>query len=82
MAIESINPSTGETLESFEEWPAEKTSGVIEEVHAAWLGWRQAPFALRGELMKKAAASLRGNRDEYARMMALEMGKPVAEGKG
>ncbi len=82
MAFESINPATGELLETFEEWPAAKTTSVVADVHGAWLDWRLTSFAQRAELMMKAAAGLRGNREEYARMMALEMGKPVAEGRG
>ena len=82
MAIESINPATGEILERFAEWSAEETLGVIEDVHHAWLAWRQASFAARAGLMKRAAAELVGNREEYARIMALEMGKPVREGRG
>ncbi len=81
MAFESINPATGEVLEVFEEWPMEKTHGVIAEVHKAWQKWRQTSFARREELMKGAAATLRLNKEEYARIMALEMGKPVTEGR-
>jgi len=81
MAFESINPATGEILERFEEWPAGKTREAIEDLHGAWLKWRQTTFAWRGELMKKAAAVLRQNVAEYARMMAREMGKPIAEGR-
>lgn len=81
MSIESINPATGDVLEVFEEWPAEKTQRVVAEVHGAWLKWRQTTFARREELMKKVAAVLRESRDAYARMMALEMGKPISEGR-
>jgi succinate-semialdehyde dehydrogenase/glutarate-semialdehyde dehydrogenase len=81
MTFESINPANGEILKSYEEWPASKTDRVIEEVHGVWLKWRETSFARREELMKKAAAVLRQNMVEYARMMALEMGKPVTEGR-
>ncbi len=81
MAFESINPATGELLETIEEWPAAKTACVVADVHGAWLDWRLSTFTQRGDLIKKAAAELRGNREEYARMMALEMGKPVREGR-
>ncbi len=79
MAFESINPATGEVLEVFEEWPAEKTRAVVAEVHGAWQKWHQTPFARREELMKGAAATLRLNKEDYARIMALEMGKPISE---
>jgi len=81
MAMESINPATGELLEVFDEWTPEVTAGVVDKVYDAFLSWRHAPFARRAELMKKAAAVLRGKKEEYARIMALEMGKPVADGR-
>ena len=82
MALESINPATGELIEVFEEWSQEKTRGVIEEVDKAWLSWRRTSFARRTELMHEAAAVLRRNKEEYAREMALEMGKPIGDGRG
>ncbi len=82
MALESINPATGELLETFEEWSQEKTAGVIDEVNRAWLAWRETSFSHRSKLMKAAAAVLRQNAGEYARIMALEMGKPLTDGKG
>lgn len=81
MAIESINPTTGELLEEFTEWTPEQTAAVIEEVAAAGQNWRQTSFVERAALMKAAAAVLRRNRDDYARTMALEMGKPLTEGR-
>jgi succinate-semialdehyde dehydrogenase/glutarate-semialdehyde dehydrogenase len=81
MALESINPATGDLLEVFDEWSDEKTRGVIEEVNQAWLLWRGIPFPQRAELMKRASGLLRRNKDGYARTMALEMGKPIAEGR-
>jgi succinate-semialdehyde dehydrogenase/glutarate-semialdehyde dehydrogenase len=82
MALESINPATGELIEVFEEWSQVKTRGVIEEVDEAWLSWRRTSFARRAELMRGAAAVLRRNKEEYARIMALEMGKPIGDGRG
>jgi succinate-semialdehyde dehydrogenase/glutarate-semialdehyde dehydrogenase len=81
MSFSSINPATGELLEVFEEWSESKAREVIDQVHQAWLSWRGTPFARRAGLMKNAASILRRNRDEFARMMAAEMGKPVAGGR-
>lgn len=82
MALESINPATGTRTEVFTEWSADATSRVIEKVHDAWPGWRDTPFSGKAALMKKAAEALRGSAGEYAKIMALEMGKPVAQGLG
>jgi len=81
MALESINPATGEELERFDEWSAEQTAAVVAQTQEAWLTWRGTTFAARSALMKKAAEVLRANADRYARTMALEMGKPISEGR-
>jgi succinate-semialdehyde dehydrogenase / glutarate-semialdehyde dehydrogenase len=82
MAIQSINPTTGELLEEFAEWTTEETAAVIDQVAAAWKNWRETSFAERAALMRRAAAELRSHQDEYARTMSLEMGKPIKEGRG
>jgi succinate-semialdehyde dehydrogenase / glutarate-semialdehyde dehydrogenase len=81
MAIESINPATGEIIEVFEEWTAEQTRAVVDETHEAWLSWRATTFPERRSLMREAADLLRRRRDAYARVMAQEMGKPVTDGR-
>lgn len=81
MSFSSINPATGELLEVFDEWSESKTREVIDQVGQAWLSWRGTPIAQRAACMKKAATILRRNRDDYARLMASEMGKPVTGGR-
>jgi len=81
MALESINPATDELLETFTEWSDQQVAETIEQAQQAFLSWRKTSFAQRATLMHKAADILRQNRDEYARIMALEMGKPVVEGR-
>jgi len=81
MALESLNPATGELLETFDEWSDGKVAEVIDEVDRAWHSWRATTFADRSTLMKRAAEVLRENVETYARTMALEMGKPISEGR-
>ncbi len=82
MALESINPATGELIETFAEMTPVETMAVIDVTAKAFVNWRQTPFADRSRLMNKAAAILRQNSEKYARTMALEMGKPIVEGRG
>ena len=44
-------------------------------------GLENRAFSERAELMKKAAGVLRDKAGEFARLMALEMGKPVRDGR-
>ena len=81
MSITSINPATGETLETFQETAPAEVEHILSRAHAAFLEWRHTPFADRGQRMRKAAELLRSRRDEYARTMALEMGKPITQGE-
>ena len=79
--IQSINPATGEVLETFPTSSPQDIERSVAAAHAAFLEWRDVGFAPRAESMRKAAALLRGRKDEYARTMALEMGKPVTQGE-
>ncbi|MGD2063281.1 MAG: NAD-dependent succinate-semialdehyde dehydrogenase [Nitrospirota bacterium] len=81
MAIESLNPATGELLERFDEWSAERIAEVVASVDRAARAWRSVPFAERAELMRGAAGRLRAAKEEYARTMTLEMGKPIGEAR-
>src|SRR6266516_5982606 len=47
--------------------------------HAAFLQWREVPFARRAQRMREAAQILRTRRAEYARTMTTEMGKPIVQ---
>jgi succinate-semialdehyde dehydrogenase/glutarate-semialdehyde dehydrogenase len=81
MSMQSINPATGEVLETFTETPTEQVERILAAAHAAFLEWRQVPLATRAQPMRKAAGVLRSRRAEFARTMALEMGKPVVQGE-
>jgi succinate-semialdehyde dehydrogenase/glutarate-semialdehyde dehydrogenase len=81
MSMQSINPATGEILETFPEASAADLERAVAAAHAAFLEWRQTSFATRSPLMRRAADVLRARRAEFARTMALEMGKPVVQGE-
>jgi succinate-semialdehyde dehydrogenase/glutarate-semialdehyde dehydrogenase len=82
MAVESLNPATGELIKTYTEWSEEQVAQTIDSVHQTYLDWRTTTFAQRKELMQKAATVLRQRKDEFALIMAREMGKPVTEGAG
>ncbi len=80
MSLDAVNPATGELLKTYDEMTPGETAAAVEEAHAAWKSWRKVPFAERARPMKKAAAVLRERKEEFARLMALEMGKPLKQG--
>ena len=80
MSLDAVNPATGELLKTYDEMTPGETASAVEDAHAAWKSWRNVPFAERARPMKKAAALLRERKEEFARLMALEMGKPLKQG--
>jgi len=81
MSLQSVNPATGEALETFTPTSSRELEGILATSHAAFLEWRAMPVKARAERMRQAAKTLRRRRAEYARTMALEMGKPIAQGE-
>jgi succinate-semialdehyde dehydrogenase/glutarate-semialdehyde dehydrogenase len=80
MAITSINPATGKAIKTYDEMTPEQAAAAVAQAHETWLTWRATAFSERAKLMKKTAEILRERKDELARLMAVEMGKPLAQG--
>jgi succinate-semialdehyde dehydrogenase/glutarate-semialdehyde dehydrogenase len=77
MAIATINPATGEVVKTFEPLSAEQIEQKLELAASAFRKHRQTKFAERATKMIRAAEILEKERDECARLMTLEMGKPL-----
>jgi len=81
MAIESRNPATDIVLKRFEELSAEQTDEALSSVAVAYDSWKQTSFAHRAACLRSLAEAMQSRRDEYARIMADEMGKPLSFGR-
>jgi acyl-CoA reductase-like NAD-dependent aldehyde dehydrogenase len=77
--LESINPATEAVLASFPAATPDEIEAAIAEADAAQRAWRRTSFAERAAAMRRLATHLRGRRDDYGRLITLEMGKPIAE---
>jgi len=80
MAIQTINPSTGERIHAYPEASPADVRAALEDAAAAFTAWRATPFQQRAALMRDAANVLRRRQGEYAALMATEMGKPLQQG--
>ena len=80
MAIESLNPATGERLATFPETAPAEVNRIVDAAVRAQQAWARTSFAERAAPMKRAAAILKDRAQQYARLMALEMGKPLKDG--
>ena len=82
MTIRAVNPTTDITIKEYKEMTPQEVGSTIEESHQAFLAWRKASFADRAAPMSRAARILRDKAEDYAVLMAQEMGKPVSGGSG
>jgi len=81
MSLQSIDPASGQLLATYEEHSAAEVARIIEAAHAAFVNWHETAFAGRAEALKRLAAELRLRCGELARVITLEMGKPVAQSR-
>lgn len=77
----SINPANNKVLQTFPEMTIRECDDIIDLAEKDFNEWKETPFSFRSELMKNASKVLRANIDEYAKLMTLEMGKPVLQSK-
>ena len=77
--MESINPSNGILLSEFAEHNNQEVVDIVDAVYADWKKWKVTPFGFRKDLMLKAANILRDKKTDLARIITLEMGKPISE---
>ncbi|MBH1937153.1 NADP-dependent succinic semialdehyde dehydrogenase [Streptomyces sp. AV19] len=78
MPIATVNPATGETLKTFDALAPEEAERRLAAAAAAFRRYRATGFAERARLLNRAADLLDEDRDDIARTMTLEMGKPLA----
>ena len=77
-----INPDDGKTLKSFEHFSQTRLEQSIVIAEACFRAWKHTAHTDRAAMLKKAAALLRANVDDFARLATLEMGKRIVEARG
>lgn len=81
MAIATINPATGLTEAEFAPHDAEETQRRISQAHEAARALRETDFATRAAWMHATADLLESEVDEVARLVTVEMGKPITQSR-
>ncbi|HJT58663.1 MAG TPA: aldehyde dehydrogenase family protein, partial [Ktedonobacteraceae bacterium] len=79
MSIQSINPATGEVIETFEPFSEAQINEALDQARGAFREWRETSFGERSALFHRLASHLRDHKVELARTATLEMGKPIVE---
>jgi succinate-semialdehyde dehydrogenase / glutarate-semialdehyde dehydrogenase len=77
MAIATINPTTGETIKTFDALTDAQVDQKIQKATETFRSFRKLTFADRAKMMNRAAEILETEKDALAHVMTLEMGKTL-----
>lgn len=75
--IASINPATGETFKIFEALSELQIDGKLQRAAETFAVYRRTTFAERAGWLLRVAEILESEKNEFARLMTTEMGKPI-----
>jgi succinate-semialdehyde dehydrogenase / glutarate-semialdehyde dehydrogenase len=75
MAIESVNPATGQRLRSFDAETPAAIEGKLAAAAAAFKDWSRRPVEARAAVLRTAGEILNGEKQAFAALMTAEMGK-------
>ncbi|GAA3292220.1 NADP-dependent succinic semialdehyde dehydrogenase [Streptomyces cinereospinus] len=81
MPIATVNPANGETIKTYEAMGTEEIERRLQLAEATFRTYRESGFADRARLLDRAADLLDEDRDDIARVLTTEMGKPVAQAR-
>lgn len=81
MEYRTLDPSKGELIERFDVHPDDAVEAALGSACRAFADWSRRPIGERTAMLDAAAALLEERTRELADTMALEMGKPLAQGE-
>ena len=77
--LQSINPFTEKLIKEYNEMSATEIDEIIQSADKAFTEWKEVDFKQRAELMKNTAQVLQNRKEDLAKQMTLEMGKPILQ---
>ncbi|MFZ2163787.1 MAG: NAD-dependent succinate-semialdehyde dehydrogenase [Sideroxyarcus sp.] len=81
MPFASFNPATNQLIHTHASWDSPHLEIVLENSGRAQQQWALTSFSDRAGMLRKVAAQLLAQRDRYATLITLEMGKPLREAR-
>ena len=76
------NPATGAVLHTFPNSDASDVAAAVAAARGAQRDWARTPAPQRGEILYRAAESMRRRKEELALELVEEMGKVLPEARG
>jgi succinate-semialdehyde dehydrogenase/glutarate-semialdehyde dehydrogenase len=78
----ATSPTTGEELHRYALHNNEELMQFIDRAAGTFASWRKTTFEQRADLLRKVARLMRDDEERLARLMTVEMGKPIIEARG
>ncbi|WP_166867743.1 NAD-dependent succinate-semialdehyde dehydrogenase [Salinibacterium sp. ZJ70] len=80
--IDVVDPATGGRIAQIADATPEDGIAALDAADRAFSNWAATPARRRGEILRRAFDLLQERADDFALLMTLEMGKPLAEARG
>ena len=77
-----VNPATGEPFAAMSKADRSTVAKALSDASNAFRQWREVPGKARGEFLFRLADQVRQRRDDFARTITLENGKPLSQSLG
>jgi succinate-semialdehyde dehydrogenase / glutarate-semialdehyde dehydrogenase len=83
MAYQTVNPSTGELLRTFDEQTDQQMEEMLATAERTFREvWSRKSVRERAKVIGEAAFLMLDQKEKFARFATLEMGKRIAEARG
>ncbi|NNM04732.1 MAG: aldehyde dehydrogenase family protein, partial [Gemmatimonadetes bacterium] len=80
--LDVFTPIDDSKIASVQQVTEEEFDQIVGRAHEAFLEWRKVPAPRRGEVVRQLGNALRERKKDLGALVALEMGKIIAEGEG
>ncbi|HLS45205.1 MAG TPA: NAD-dependent succinate-semialdehyde dehydrogenase [Ornithinicoccus sp.] len=80
--LEVHDPATGDTVRTIADASPSDGMAALDAAVDAFPAWAATPARERGELLRHAFDLLQERKEDFALLMTIEMGKPLAEARG
>ena len=77
--ISTINPATGQVIRSYDSTDTQQISQIVSDARTAFEKWKKKDIVERCDYIRSLARVLNKNKDQYAKIITQEMGKPITQ---
>ncbi len=80
-SITTVNPATGEDIETYEKLSQDAAFAKVDACHKAFTEWKLRSLEDRAQVIKGIGKALRDNKEDLAQLMTKEVGKLIGDSR-